>query len=62
MIPSFAGVLAPEFAEEGKQDDDEMKGSKKPLLFTGSKLNLKRDHMGVKPLFQQDGLRKSIFD
>lgn len=52
MIPSFAGVLPHEYADEAKQEDEDMKGPKKPLLFTGSKLNLKRDHMGVKPLFQ----------
>ena len=37
-----------------------MKGPKKPLLYTGSKLNLKRDHMAVKPLFQQDGMSKLV--
>lgn len=58
MIPSFAGVLPFEFAEESKQEDLDMKGPKKPLLFTGSKLNFKRDHMAVKPLFQSDGMSK----
>jgi hypothetical protein len=30
VIPSFAGVIAPEFADEAKQEDDDMKGPKKP--------------------------------
>lgn len=59
VIQSAAGVLPAEFAEESKLEDSDMKGPKKPLLFTGSKLNLKRDHMAVKPLFQQDGMSKS---
>jgi hypothetical protein len=56
VVYSAAGVLPPE--EDFKLEDDEMKGPKKPQFFTGSKLNLKRDYMAVKPLFQQDGMSK----
>jgi hypothetical protein len=35
VIPSFAGVVPPEFSDEAKQEDDDMKGPKKSQLFTG---------------------------
>jgi len=35
VIPSFAGVIPPEFIEDSKQEDDDMKGPKKSKLFSG---------------------------
>ena len=59
VIPSVAGVLAPEYCEESKKEDSEMKGQDKDHLFTGSAaLNFKRDHMSIKPLYQEDGMSK----